>query len=284
MRDTGSGRTARTAAALARACHLPPTLAVTAFGGVLAVAAGTGPARAGLVAAAVLFGQLSIGWSNDRLDAGRDRAVGRADKPVARGEIGTAAVDTAIALALLGTAALSALLGWRAGLVQLALVGCGWAYNLGAKATVWSWLPYAGAFGALPAVATLARADHAAPAGWVVAAGALLGVTGHLANVLPDLADDAATDVRGLPHRLGAHGSLALATALLLGASALIVLGPPGPVPALGWAGGAVDVVAALGGLAHAWRHPTGRSAFYGIIVVVAVNVGLLLAIGGGLR
>ncbi|MGH3680824.1 MAG: UbiA family prenyltransferase, partial [Natronosporangium sp.] len=52
----------------------------------------------------------------------------------------------------------------------------------------------------------------------------------HFANVLPDLADDAATGVRGLPHRLGAIGSALAATGLLLAATAALVVGGlPGP-------------------------------------------------------
>jgi len=39
------------------------------------------------VTIAVLLGQLSIGWQNDWTDAERDRAAGRADKPISAGEI-----------------------------------------------------------------------------------------------------------------------------------------------------------------------------------------------------
>ena len=62
----------------------------------------------------------------------------------------------------------------------------------------------------------------------MAAAGALLGVGAHLVNVLPDLADDAATGVRGLPHRLGARRSSVLAAAVLVGATVVIVVGAPG--------------------------------------------------------
>jgi len=40
---------------------------------------------------------------------------------------------------------------------------------------------------------------HPAPRASVSAAAALLGLGAHFANVLPDLAGDAATGVRGLP-------------------------------------------------------------------------------------
>src|SRR6202034_516267 len=75
--------------------HPGPSLAITALTTVLAAQAaphGIGPV---LTAPALLAGQLSIGWSNDACDAARDAAAGRTDKPLARGDIGVAAVWTA---------------------------------------------------------------------------------------------------------------------------------------------------------------------------------------------
>jgi hypothetical protein len=140
----------RSASALARSCHPAPSAGVTAFATVLAVTAGNGAGTCALLALAVLAGQLSIGWSNDRLDAARDRAVARTDKPIATGELAHRTVEVAIAVALAACVACSLALGWRAGLLHLAAVSCGWLYNLWLKATWFSWLPYAAAFGALP--------------------------------------------------------------------------------------------------------------------------------------
>ena len=73
---------------LVLATHPGPTVAVTTVATLLAVAAGVGRRRGrSLVCAAVLAGQASIGWSNDWLDADRDRAVARADKPVVQGAV-----------------------------------------------------------------------------------------------------------------------------------------------------------------------------------------------------
>ena len=213
--------------ALARACHPGPTVAVTLLAALLAARADLALGRLLLVTAAVLAGQLVIGWANDAVDAGRDRRVGRRDKPVATGEVDARTVVVAAAVALLACTVLSLALGWRAGLCHLVLlVGSGLAYDLGAKATAASWLPYAVAFGSLPAVPTLAQQPPALPPWWTVTAGAALGVGAHLVNVLPDLEDDAATGVRGLPHRLGARGSQLGAALLLLAASMALVLGP----------------------------------------------------------
>ena len=52
---------------LLRACHLQPTLAVTAISTALALSVGRG-VGALAVLFAVLAGQLSVGWSNDYLD------------------------------------------------------------------------------------------------------------------------------------------------------------------------------------------------------------------------
>ena len=60
-------------------------------------------------------------------------------------------------------------------------------------------------FGVLPAIATLGQAYPRFPRPGCSAAGALLGVAAHVTNVLPDLADDDRTGIRGLPHRLGAR-------------------------------------------------------------------------------
>src|SRR5215203_2551223 len=73
--------------ALLAAAHGPPALAVTLLAGLLSVAAGHGAGTTFLVVAAVLSGQLTIGWSNDLVDLARDRAVGRTDKPLVTGAL-----------------------------------------------------------------------------------------------------------------------------------------------------------------------------------------------------
>src|SRR6185503_15287365 len=145
----------RQARALALSCHPLPSVAVSALGAGLAALAGLPVGRVVLVMMAVFTGQLSIGWSNDYLDAERDRVARRADKPVAAGAVAPRVAGAAAVVALIVSLPLSAALGWRGGAAALVIVLCGWLYNLGLKATALSWLPYAIAFGMLPAVATL---------------------------------------------------------------------------------------------------------------------------------
>ena len=261
----------RQAAALLGTCHPGPALAVTVLAGLLAGAVGMGPAAAALVVAAVLSGQLSIGWSNDLVDLGRDRAVGRTDKPLVSGQVSERLVRTACGVAAVATVPLSLACGLLAGLVHLVTVVSGWVYNLGAKATAWSWLPYAAAFGALPAFVALADEPGQVPPVWLVLAGALLGVGAHFVNVLPDLADDAATGVRGLPHRLGARGSQVAAALVLVAAAVVIVVGAPVSGVAAVLALAATAVLAGVALLGH------GRAPFRSAVAMALVDVVMLV-------
>jgi 4-hydroxybenzoate polyprenyltransferase len=279
-----------TVRALVRACHPEPTMTVTAVAAAFAASVGRGGPGTLAVAAAVLAGQLSVGWSNDWLDRERDARAGRRDKPVARGALPGGAVAAA-ALTALGVAVpLSFLSGWRAALAHLVALAAAWGYNLGVKATAWSPLPYAVAFALLPAFVVLGLPGHPIPPGWLVAAGALLGVGAHLANVLPDIPDDLASGVRGLPHRLGAAWSRRLAAALLLAASAVLVLAPPGPPRPLPLAGllaaalavavGVLFAAAPPHGAASRASGPRSRAPFLVALAVAALDVALLVASG----
>ncbi|HEX2705878.1 MAG TPA: UbiA family prenyltransferase [Candidatus Lustribacter sp.] len=258
---------------LARVCHPAPTAAVTTLACLLALSRGLAPSRVGVVTLAVLTGQLTIGWSNDLVDADRDRQSGRADKPLAQGELPVALVYRAIGAALVVCVAASFWDGWSAGLVHLGLVvSSGWVYNLWLKRTAASFLPYAVAFGALPAFVTLSGSPAVVPPWWLAATGALLGVGAHFVNVLPDLADDAATGVQGLPHRMGERGARSAAAVALLGGSAVSVLGPIGRVP--GWAYAGLGLAAALAIVTVTGR---GKAPFRAAIGIALVDVVVLV-------
>jgi len=265
---------------LALACHPGPAAAVTVLAGLLTLAAGGHGWLAARVSFAFAAGQLSVGWSNDWIDAARDTAVRRPDKPIAVGLVSRRTVGRAALVALVLTLPLSLLLGPPAGLVHLAAVASAWAYNLRLKYTIWSWAPYAFSFGLLPAIVTLALPGQPTPPGWATAAGALLGVGAHLANVLPDLEDDARTGVRGLPHRLGRQASGVLATIALTTASLLVVLGPPGSPGVAAWVALAVVLLIAAAGTVVALRQSQSRLPFVATIGVAGVDVVLLLLSG----
>ncbi len=251
-------------------------VSAAAVAGLLAVSARLDLSRQVLVVLAVLAGQLTIGWSNDLLDARRDKQVGRADKPLATGELRESTVLTGLAVSGTACVVLSLALGWRSGLCHLVLgVGAGLAYNLGLKGTRWSWLPYAVAFAALPAVVTLAHRPPELPPWPVVLAGGLLGVGAHLVNVLPDLDDDAATGVRGLPHRLGARASQRVATAVLVLGSLAVVLGPTGGPGVWGWVALLLTLVLAVAAVLG-----RGQTPFRAAVAIALVNVAMLTLAG----
>ncbi|MFI5828925.1 UbiA family prenyltransferase [Streptomyces sp. NPDC051578] len=265
-------------AALAAACHPLPAAAVTLFTAGLAAACGRGAVGSAASAAAVALGQLSVGWSNDRADLRRDRVTGRRDKPLAAGAVAPAAVSAAAIAALALCVPLSLASGWLAGAVHLCAVAAAWAYNLRLKSTLASWLPYALAFGLLPAFVTLGLPGRPWPPLWLAAAAALLGAGAHFANVLPDIADDLATGVTGLPQRLGGRRSAALAALLVLGSAVALVLGPPGPVAPYGW-----GLLALTAAVLLATGRARGRAPFLGTLAVAAADVTLLLARGAGI-
>lgn len=266
--------------ALLLASHPGPSVVVTVVATVLGIGLGYPPGRLALLALAILLGQLSIGWSNDWLDAARDREVARADKPAARGDIPIGAVRAAAFVALVLALVATWLLGLGALIAHTVAIAGGWAYNLGLKSTVFSFVPFMVSFGLLPAIATLGQAEPAWPAPWVLAAGALLGIAAHVTNVLPDLADDARTGIRGLPHRLGARVSGLIAFACLALATALISFGPGLPVRPLLIVGLVIGLAAAVVGVVLLLRRSPTRLLMQLIMTCAIVDV-VMLALAG---
>jgi 4-hydroxybenzoate polyprenyltransferase len=258
--------------ALVRATHPVPAAAVTALAGAVVAARGASPAVIAVATASVLAGQASVGWSNDYLDRHRDR--GRADKPIPAGEIDPRAVWVASVVAVVVCLALSVPLGLAETAVMAAAVGSAWAYNGGLKATSLSWLPYAVSFGLAPVYLWLAAGDGL-PEVWVLGGAALLGLAGHLTNVLPDLEADRAGGARGLPHRLGPRASL-LGAALALAGAGGLVLGFGGRTTPAVLVAGAVAALLIAGVMVAGGR---GRSRLAFLLTVAAAGavVALLL-------
>ncbi|WP_413631499.1 UbiA family prenyltransferase [Microbacterium sp. SSM24] len=267
--------------------HPGPTLVVTGLALALGVAVGLEPWRLVLLVLAVFAGQLSIGLSNDAIDAPRDRAVGRTDKPIARGDVSERAAWTAAIGAVAVALVLSAPLGFGMLAAHAIFLASAWSYNAGLKSTPFSIVPFVVSFGIFPSLATLAAPDPrlAAPWGWV--AGAALGAAVHLTNVLPDLEDDRATGVRGLPHRIGARASaIVAAVGIVVGAVAVLVGaagGDLGAVGVLGWVFfAAVVTVAAVTAVLAVVRPPT-RTLFRLVMLAALLLSAQLVATGGAI-
>jgi 4-hydroxybenzoate polyprenyltransferase len=277
----GVTRFSAAAVGLVRACHPEACVAVALTAVLLGIAIGLDTSTLLLVGGAVLAGQLSVGWTNDVVDAARDAEAGRVDKPVASGQVGLRTATAASVLAGIACVPLSLSVGALPGTLHIIAVALALGYDVGVKSTVFSVVPYVVSFGLLPLFVTLAR-PHTPVHWWLPAAGALLGGGAHFANVLPDLAADIAGGVRGLPHRIGATASRACAALLLLGASVLLAVGPDGHL-VVRLVLVVVSALVLLGGFAIG-RRPGSRAPFRSVLVVALLDVVLLVIAGVGLR
>lgn len=269
--------------ALVRTAHAGPSLLITAVIVALAVRAGLSAAPAAVFAVAVLAGEFSIGWSNDAFDAPRDALGGRTDKPIVAGEISRRSVFVAAVVALTLAVALCFVIGPATGLINVVMLAAGWAYNAGLKATVWSGPMYVVGFGLIPAFAASPLPGQPWARPWTLVATAMLGLGAHFTNVLPDLVADRAASVQGLPQRVaaGPGGNAAVracALLLLVGASVLIVLAPPGLPGPVALAGLAVVIALAL-----VAAFARGRRPFQAALAIAAVDVALFVGVGTAL-
>lgn len=220
----------------------------------IALLAGGEPLTAVRLGGCMVALQASIGALNDVVDAPAD-AGHKPGKPIPAGLVtpgrGRAVVVIGAGLGL----ALATPFG--PGLVVLAvlILAVGYAYDLRAKGTAWSWVPFAigipllpvfgwfGATGWLPAPFAILLPT-------AVAAGAALAI----ANARADLERDAAAGLESVALRLGPKRAWTVPTALL----AIVVLVALGslwlgeaPLVAVGPAIGAAVVIAAGIGWAH---------------------------------
>ena len=216
-------RFVRTSLGLVLATHAGPTVAVVGYATATGVASHLSTMRSALLALAVLLGQASVGWSNDWIDATRDSTQHRPDKPIPRGLVNRNVVGRAAFTALTLCVPASYALGWRAGTAHLVAVAAAWSYNFGLKRTLVSPLPYLLAFALVPVVVAAALPGHPRAPWALVAASGLLGLSAHLTNAVEDLADDAATGVRGVPQRLGVLAATATSTLAVIAALGLFL-------------------------------------------------------------
>jgi 4-hydroxybenzoate polyprenyltransferase len=209
--------------ALLKASHFGPTLLVTAIGLGFALSYYS-PAESIAVALAIFSGQLIVGWSNDLIDYKDDISHNRQNKPLVAEQISYATLQRSlIALIPISLAlTIASPLGVNGGLVYFFGIGCGAAYNLYFKFTALSPLPYALAFSALPSCIPISLNQN--PPQWMWVGGALLGMAAHFINVIKDMEQDRASNIRGLPQRLGKKGSIYAAAALAILGALIIFL------------------------------------------------------------
>jgi len=210
---------------LLKASHFGPTLIVTSISWFFAAYYWwEGPAY--VIAFGVFAGQLVVGWSNDLYDYADDLKHNRLNKPLVAGTITQKylmkwlrfMVPFSFAANLLGP------LGIKGGLVYMFGISMGVAYNFYFKYNVFSWLPYALAFAALPSCIAISK--DITPPVWMWLGGAIFGSAAHFINVIKDIDQDRASGIGGAPQRIGKRNSMVVATLLIaLGALALYLFG-----------------------------------------------------------
>ena len=209
--------------ALAKASHFGPTLIVTAISWFFAAHYWwEGPAY--VIAFGVFTGQLVVGWSNDLYDYADDLKHNRLNKPLVAGTITPGylmkwlrfMVPFSLVANLLGP------LGFKGGLVYMFGISMGVAYNFYFKYNVFSWLPYALAFAALPSCIAISK--DITPPVWMWLGGAIFGSAAHFINVIKDIDQDRASGIGGAPQRIGKRNSIGMAALLIaLGAAVLLI-------------------------------------------------------------
>lgn len=262
--------------------HPGPTLVVTALSFALGVAGGLEAWRLVLLVVAVFAGQVSVGLSNDAIDAHRDAAVGRRDKPLVAGPVSAGGALAVAVGALVVALALSAPLGLRMLGAHAVALASAWAYNAGLKNTPVSIVPFVLSFGLFPSLATLSATPPAWAPVWQGVAGAALGAAVHLTNVLPDLDDDRATGVRGLPHRLGIRVSAVLAASGVVVGALAVLFGSSGgrlaAVAPIAWVFFAGALVAAVATVVAVIVRPPARTVFRLVMLAALLLAAQLVA------
>lgn len=208
---------------LLKASHFGPTLIVTSISWFFAAHYWwEGPAY--LIAFGVFTGQLVVGWSNDLYDYADDLKHNRLNKPLVAGTITPNylmkwlrfMVPFSFVANLLGP------LGFKGGLVYMFGISMGVAYNFYFKYNVFSWLPYALAFAALPSCIAISK--DITPPVWMWLGGAIFGSAAHFINVIKDIDQDRLSGIGGLPQRIGKRKSIFVAALLIaLGALAIFL-------------------------------------------------------------
>ena len=212
--------------------------------------------------------QFAIGLVNDVADREAD-GVAKPWKPIASGAL---PARTAILLAagLSGAGlVITASFDTTPWLIGAAGLVCGLAYDVVLKRTALSWLPMSIAFPLIPVwvYTVLGRWDGLL--WWVFPMGALLGLSVHFANQLPDIAADRKAGVRGIAQRSGGRAAFAVCIGSL-GAglsTAAVVLAVAGHAPQAALVGltGAVAM-----SLAPRAARLFGRDGLFGALAVAS--------------
>ena len=180
------------------------------------MAAGAEPASAFGLGVSMTALQVSIGALNDIHDA-PDDAGRKPGKPIPAGLLSVPAAWAVVGGGALVGVALGAVMDVRLGALAVVVLLIGYGYDLVAKGTAWSWLPFAVGIPLLPVYGWLGAAG-ALPSFFLalVPMAVLAGAALAIANARADLERDMAAGTVSVATRLGLEGSWRLHATLWL--------------------------------------------------------------------
>ena len=229
------------------------------------------------VLGAMLGGQLAIGAVNELVDADLD-AVAKPNKPIPAGLVSRRGAR----VMAFGGLALMTVLGFTFGADSFLLLtlgtGSGIAYSLWFKRTIWSWVPYLVALPLLPiwVWSALREVEGGMFAIYPIGAAAVVAV--QIAQSLPDVEVDRASEVHTLAVALGSRNArLACWGAMLLAAALASAFAPLlTDHPARVWLSTGVATVLVGVNIAIWLRSPRqGILACFPCIAIAAVALGI---------
>ena len=222
-----------------RLVHPFPSLLDGLVGAGIAFLATGEPVTAVRLGLSMMLLQASIGALNDLVDAPTD-AGRKPGKPIPAGVVGPGQARVTVST----TAIVGIVLAIPSGIALIALAGfvlaIGYGYDLLAKGTAWSWVPFAVGIPLLPLYGWLGAAG--AVPGWFVVLlpmAVLAGAAVAIANARADVERDLSAGVGSIATHLGLERSWWVGTVLLGAALAL----------AVGWLGIADDLQGQAAGL-----------------------------------
>jgi 4-hydroxybenzoate polyprenyltransferase len=223
--------------------------------------------------------QASIGALNDIVDSASD-AGRKPGKPIPSGVVSTAFARRFVALAAATGVALAAVSGPWLVMIATLILAVGYGYDVRAKGTRWSWVPFAFGIPLLPVFAWFGVAGRL-PASFaiLVPAAMVAGSALAIANTRADLERDTAAGQASVATWLGAGRAWAV-SAVLFGVVFALALGSlwlwGAPSGSLGAAAGASAIIAL--GLALGFGESTPPSRRERAWQIQAAGVAVLAA------
>jgi 4-hydroxybenzoate polyprenyltransferase len=208
-------------AGFTRLVHPFPSLLDGLVVAAVAVVAGAAPALALQLGLSMTALQVSIGALNDLHDA-VDDAGRKPGKPIPAGLVSVPVAGVVVVAGAALGVGLAALVDGRLAALAVVVLLVGYAYDLVAKGTAWSWMPFAVGIPILPVYGWLGGAgDLPSFFTALVPMAALAGAALAIANARADLERDQAAGMVSVATRLGLEGSWWLQAILWLATAAM---------------------------------------------------------------